>query len=209
MDGGYGISFFLIQSLIYWILLYSRQDKRMTFIPEDEREAESTASEEKTSTQPAPEEKKKKEEKKGGNPINSIIFLVVIGVALYYSRDFLSGEKEIPGLSQVTKASSGEDAAPIGELKIPRVSDKELKALLEEFKTEYEARHDSLLLIQTQPEVTRIRYTEDKQGLLIVLKSLLPSSGQPQTQEIIYGMDDFRRLVTTGPFSEIKLYPED
>lgn len=182
----------------------------MTFIPEDKKEEESVASEEKSASPPASEKKEKKAEKKSGNPINSIIFLVIIGVALYYSRDFLSGEKEIPGLSQaLTETSPGEDATPTGELKIPRVTDRALKALLEEFKTEYEARHDSLLLLQTKPEVTRIRYSEDKENLLIVMKSLLPSSGESQTQEIIYGMDDFDRLVTTGEFSEIKLYPEE
>ena len=175
----------------------------MTFIADDQKEPE-----EAEKTPPKTEEPQKG--KTGGSPLNSLIFLILIGVALFYARDFLSGEKDIPGLSEIITSDKAEsNTEPTAELQIPRVKENDLKQLIAEFKTEYEKIHPKELLVQTRPKLTRIRYSDDRKSLLIVLEKMLPSSGVLETQEIIYNTDDFGRLVTTGDFSKIKLYPEE
>jgi len=82
-----------------------------------------------------------------------------------------------------------------------------LKNLLAEFKEEYEEMYGSEKMMMTQPEVKMIRFSEDKRSLLIELETLLPSSGIKQSEDILYEMDDFGRLVAEGSFATIKLHP--
>lgn len=151
---------------------------------------------------------KKKTDKKG-NSIFSMVLLVLILVALYYGKEYLTGEKEIPGLTEAlsqTKTESTEE--PKGELKTPKESDRALKALLAEFKAEYEQMYEPEKMMQTKPEVKMIQFSADKKSLLIELESLLPSSGVQQSEDLIYDLDEFGRLVTKGAFSAIKLHPK-
>lgn len=152
---------------------------------------------------------KNKAEKKG-NSVFSLILLVLILVALYYGKDYLTGEKEIPVLSDALPQTKPEsNSEPKGRLIVPKENDRSLKSLLTEFKKEYEQMYGPLKMKETKPEVKMIQFSEDKKSLLIELESSLPASGAQQSEDIIYNMDEFGRLVTKGTFSLIKLHPKN
>ena len=136
-------------------------------------------------------------------------------VALYYTRPYISGERSFSSIEQLLASkpslkSSTDKATPASEayLAIPRVSDKNLRTLLKEFKTRYEAMHSSEYLETSKPEVVMIKPSQEGDQLLIEIESMNPETKQVISRDIIFQTDAFGRFITTGTYAEIKLHPQ-
>lgn len=165
------------------------------------------------SVTPQPPERDPKDSPKAGgkksSPLLSMILLIAILLALFYTKDYLTGKREIGQLSQLLepKVQSEEVSTSFG-LKIPRKVDKQLRSLLAEFKAEFERVYtDPSYYESAQPEVKRINFSENKADLLIEMMTTSPE-GETIMEDIIFVKDDFGRLVNTASFSRIKLHPE-
>ncbi len=156
----------------------------------------------------------KSEEKKGGlSGMKSAFLLVLILIGLFYAKPYLTGEKEIAEIPSI--ALGGEEVAlkQNTDLKIPTLSDKELRKLLQEFKAEYVKIVPQEEILATQPSVRAVKFSKDRTKLLLELEHIVPAIADEQvaksvSTDLIFTEDEFGRLVTSGRFEGIKLYPE-
>lgn len=175
----------------------------MSFIPEDQREQEGETPET-TAEKPSPD---KKEDSSLGR---SLILLAVISVALFFARDYLTGSKAIPGISEyLTEVKPKEAKEAVGELRVPRMSDREMRDMLAEFKSSYEDLYPSEVLLKIQPEIKIARFSEDRNQFLIELQAIHPDTGKVVSEDVIFERDPFGRMVTSGDYANIKLDPKE
>ena len=145
--------------------------------------------------------------------LRSVILLLLILVGLYYGKPYLTGEQSIKSIDKLLAPSPSSDSLdptiiekPV--LTIPRVSDKNLRALLTEFKERYEVMHSDQYLSTSLPEVVVIKRSETGDQLLIEIESKDPTSEKVMSRDIIFETDTFGRFFTTGTYSSIKLHPK-
>jgi len=140
--------------------------------------------------------------------LSSIVLLIIIACALFYFRDYLTGDKAIPtpdiALSSHS-ATPAQDSA--SELAIEHISDKTLRDLAEEFKEAYDELHSPEFFSTKAPSLCDIRFSEDKSELLIEISSIIEGTTRRSVSDVIFQKDRFGRLTTSGELSSIKLHP--
>lgn len=147
------------------------------------------------------------DEKKSGGSMNSLLILAIIGIAIFAGRDYLTGVKEIPVLTQVLSESASAEGDVDTGLEIPRRGDTKMKKLLSEFKVGFDKIPNTELM---EAKVERIIFSEDETRLVIELEYLDQESGARAINDVIYQKDEFGRLQTdTEWLSQIKLHPND
>ena len=199
----------------------------MSFIPEDERATSEEMSVVDAKAQEKIEKPKEEDESKGGL-FKSIGLLLVIFVGLFLAKPYFTGEQEILDVSGLPEFSFGgseesvEDEKVVAELIIPKVRDRELKALVEEFKAGYEKLYnDPEHYALVEPTVKIARFSKDRKNFVIDmemydLKLQLAKDGgveeyvrgELETLDIIFKEDQFQRLITDKFDGKIRLYPE-
>ena len=164
------------------------------------------------SSKKPPSQKPSTQESKKGAPLQSVAFLLLIVVALYYTKPYLTGEKSINSIDEMLIDKKSEQSPTPKDvqvtLKIPRVSDRSLRPLLAEFKERYELAHSDKYLRTSLPEVVTILPSKEGSQLLIEIEYKNPETKQIISEDIVFNTDAFGRLVTEGKYASIKLHPK-